>query len=145
MQAHSAQWSARENFQHAGDREVSAWGTAGSCFERQGTAWSSGRAEGQKTPCTFQCLSKQSWQLDRAEMAGGSEGTSVHQLWTSWAIETDQLRGNVSVCTHVTSITHLQKTVLRNDCYAHFTFQARPGFYTQSIQGDSSKVLNNRF
>lgn len=89
--------------------EVPAWGAAGSRSGRWGTAWSLGRAEGQETPCTFQSLSELCWQLDGAEMPGGREGTSVHQLCTSWATETVQSWGSLCLFPHVASLTRAER------------------------------------
>lgn len=89
--------------------KVPAWGAAGSRSGRWGTAWSLGRAEGQETPCTFQSLSELCWQLDGAEMPGGREGTSVHQLCTSWATETVQSWGSLCLFPHVASLTRAER------------------------------------
>ena len=86
--------------------EGPAWRTAGSRSGRRGTAWSPGSAEGQETPCTFQRLSEPRWQLGGAEMAGGSEGTSVHQLCASSA--TVQSGGSLCLFTRVASLTRAQ-------------------------------------
>lgn len=91
-------WSTHEYFYHTWDPRVL------SCSERHGhlQPGHQARSEGQQTPCTFRSVYEQSWQLNRAEMAGGSKGTSAcDQLWASWAVETIQSWGNVSLYIHM--------------------------------------------